>query len=105
MNDDDGPRWNRFEYDSASENFHAKYSPTEPSSLCTRLVTTVAAVSDREPHDVQPLYDAVDPDALETLVADDSCLLLVSFHLEGYRVSVHGDGEIVVDLSESSDGA
>ncbi|WP_435347328.1 HalOD1 output domain-containing protein [Haloarchaeobius sp. HRN-SO-5] len=102
MGDDDVPQ-NRFEYDAVRETFHAEYADAEPTSLCNQLVSTIAAVSDREPDDVQSLYDSVDPQALETLVRGESHLQFVSFHLCGYPVSVYGDGEIVVDVSDAPD--
>lgn len=69
--------------------------PTLPTSL-----RVVEAVADREGEDPielsEPLYEVVDPDALDRLVqgADDE--LTLSFGYYGYRITVHGDGEIVV---------
>ena len=48
-----------------------------------------------------PLYDSIDPDALEKLVSGterrgDGAELNVSFTYLGYRVTVTGDGEVSV---------
>ncbi|MFB6164739.1 MAG: HalOD1 output domain-containing protein [Haloarculaceae archaeon] len=65
------------------------------------VVRAVAAVSDRRPDALEPLYDAVDPDALDALCAstpDDTArdALTVEFRYGGYDVAVDGDGSILV---------
>jgi hypothetical protein len=42
-----------------------------------------------------PLFDYVDPDALDALVADSSSLT-VTFEVEAATVTVHGDGRVLV---------
>ena len=47
-----------------------------------------------------PLYDVVDPDALDALFRRESATMAVEFTYRGYRVSVSGDGEVAVAVSE-----
>lgn len=73
--------------------------PGEPPLL--GVVRAVAAVRGREPTALPPLYDVVDPDALDRLVggppgheADGS--VRVAFVYAGTTVSVDGTGRIQV---------
>lgn len=65
----------------------------------TAIVQTVAVAADAEPTSIEPLYESVDPDALDRLVRsyeDGSTDVVVTFPLAGHEVTVHGDGEVVV---------
>lgn len=61
-------------------------------STCTAIVEAVAAVSDRDPADLPPLYETIDPDALNTLLGPagerSDRPLAVSFAYFGYGVRV-----------------
>lgn len=77
-----------------------EYDWTETNPT-TAVAETLAAAADCDPLDLDPLYDSVDPDSLDTIVessrpAADGCGTMVSFPLETRRVTVHGDGEVVV---------
>ncbi|RDI73109.1 hypothetical protein DWB78_10895 [Halopelagius longus] len=67
----------------------------------------LTSVADREGTDVlslPPLYEAVDPDALEQLVAFGG-VAEISFTYLDYDISVDGDGDVRVrTLGDSSDG-
>jgi|GEM_PF-2708249 len=45
---------------------------------------------------VDPLFDYVDPDALDALVGRSSTAVTVTFEVEEATVTVHGDGRILV---------
>jgi len=80
---------NRAEYDWAT---------TTPS---TAVVETVAIASDREPTAIEPLYETIDPDALDALVRSNETVssrgdVNVTFEFAGLGVAVHGDGGVVV---------
>lgn len=65
------------------------------------VVETVSAAVDRDVMETEPLYESVDPDALESLVrrtgADgDGVGLSISFAYSGHQVTVHGNGDVVV---------
>lgn len=71
---------------------------TRPS---TRVVEALAEAAGVDSVDLPPLYDAVDPDALDSLFAprpDGSPRVgcRVSFRFDGYQVTVHRDGEVQV---------
>ncbi|MCW8173201.1 HalOD1 output domain-containing protein [Natrialba swarupiae] len=70
-------------------------------SLSRTIVSTVAALSGRNPAEMERLYDRIDPDGLEALFEPTNAGTnrnagTVSFRLEGYTVTVHGSGSIVV---------
>ncbi|WP_290819322.1 HalOD1 output domain-containing protein [Halovivax sp.] len=68
------------------------------ATLSLRIVEAVAEREGTDPLELtEPLYDAVDPDALDALfegLADDASL---TFAYHGYRITVDGAGEIVLD--------
>lgn len=70
------------------------------SSITTRIVSEVADREGVDPTALDtPLFDAVDPDALATLVDNGAdTLLTVSFNYAGYRVTVVADEETTVDV-------
>lgn len=81
------------------ETFETEYGEDLPPSLA--VVTSVAAVTGDEPADLPPLYDYVDPDALEALVGStgrggDPARTEVTFPFGGCTVTVRGDGTIAV---------
>jgi hypothetical protein len=68
----------------------------EPS---TAVVETVANVAGSDPRDIDILSNSINPDALDRLVRGPerhSQSVSVTFRFAGYKVVVHGDGEIVV---------
>jgi len=73
---------------------------TETETPVASVVEAVAAVTGTPPASLSPLYDAIDPDALNRLVAPGrgtpSTDSRVSFRFEGCMVTVHGDGRTVV---------
>lgn len=67
----------------------------------TRVVEALTDAMDVDPADLPPLYDVIEPDALDSLFAprvDGSPRAggRVSFWFEGYEVTVHDDGEVQV---------
>lgn len=59
----------------------------------TAVVTAVAAVEDAAPTDLPPLYESIDPQALDRLVASAAgAELRLAFEYAGYQVTVHADG-------------
>lgn len=76
---------------------HARYdwSSTSPS---TAVVETVAVARDCEPTMLDPLYEYVDPEALDTFVrsSESPADARVSFDYDGLTVTVRGSGDVVV---------
>lgn len=72
-----------------------------PSDAVVEAVATSEDVPST--HLDPPLYDAVDPDALDALFesrATDDGVVSVGFAYGGYAVTVHDRGERVVELIE-----
>jgi len=71
------------------------------------VVNTVAEAKGVDPLDLEPLYSAVDPDALNRLFrptpGTPSTTRELQFSLAGCLVVVHGDGEVVVTPPEETD--
>ncbi|WP_254535043.1 HalOD1 output domain-containing protein [Halomarina litorea] len=79
----------------------ATHDLTTPGSLSITIVETVCAVLEESPAAVEPLYDVVDPDALDSLFrpkADGTPRVegSVTFTLSDCTVTVEGTGEVVV---------
>lgn len=72
------------------------------------VVEMVAIARDRVPSALEPLYEAVDPEALDLLLRRDGdpgnvAEATVSFTYAGYDVTVGSDGELTVTPAESDD--
>ncbi|GAB3666940.1 HalOD1 output domain-containing protein [Halopiger thermotolerans] len=70
------------------------------------VVTAVADLIDADPTSISPLYDAVDPDALDSLVAharraDDAGTHELRFAYEGFDVGVRTDGRIQIEAANA----
>ncbi|WP_233265006.1 HalOD1 output domain-containing protein [Halomarina oriensis] len=59
----------------------------------TAVVDAVASAEGVPPRRLEPLYDTIDPDALDALVTDDASVD-VRFEYEWYTVRVHGEGRL-----------
>ena len=76
-----------------------------PERTATVLIDAVASLREVDQTALEPLYDTVDPEVLDSLCAgpDADCSLQISFQYEGYAVTILGDGRIrLVDTSEGS---
>lgn len=73
------------------------YGP-ESDPLSVAVPTLVAQCESVDPCELPPMYDAVDPDALDRLVSGDGSAestVEITFGYAGYTVAV-GDGELAV---------
>jgi hypothetical protein len=89
MTDPDGPNpaW-----DADRGAYVARFDATDRSPSVA-VATTVATVLDGVP---RPLFDYVDPDALDTLLVDSAASTTVTFDVDGATVTVRGDGRVFV---------
>jgi len=63
-----------------------------------RVVDAVANESDTDPTELTPLGTVIDPEALDTLVADTEPRdVSVDFEYEGYLVTVGSDQRVTVE--------
>jgi len=80
--------------DGVQTRFTADDSPSE------QIIQTVAQVKGVEPTALEPLYNVVDPDALDTLFADphvfDENPVVATFTMAECRVRIHSDGTLAV---------
>ncbi|MFC4436161.1 MULTISPECIES: HalOD1 output domain-containing protein [Natrialbaceae] len=84
-------------HDPATEASHARFD-TEYNTVVVTIVETVAAVTNREPAAMEPLFAAIDPESLTGLVASTrKTPVEVGFSYEGCRVTVSSRGTVVVE--------
>jgi hypothetical protein len=83
--------------------------PAESPSM--RVIEAVSEAIDEDPRRMDPLYESIDPDALDRLFEPvsagtrQSSTGRVTFHFEGCEVTVHADGRTVVTPPDADDGA
>lgn len=92
-------------YDPQTETLHAYHDFAGSSSVGASVLRAVACLNDKEAMDIQPLYDVVDPDALDALFAPVSEETArdhgsISFTIDGRLVTFYGSGEIVIDAAD-----
>lgn len=73
----------------------ARESDVAVEQLCERVVEAVASVTDVDALDLDPLYETIDPDALELLFVDRFAGHL-EFRYSGCLVTVDSDAGVVV---------
>jgi hypothetical protein len=85
---------------------HTTSTPT--SSLCQNVIENVAQTVDESPASLDtPLYEVIDPDALERLFnpsADRQGPGRVTFEYMGCHVTVNSTGSVDVDPNEVGSG-
>ena len=77
----------------------ATFDPDAGERASDTIVTAIATLRDEDAAALEPLYEAVDPDALNTLVeharrVEDAGTHELWFTYEGFDVGVRTDGEI-----------
>lgn len=83
--------------------YHTNWTGEE--SLATTIVRAVASVSNRETTELEPLYDTVDPEALETCVTSlcESSDCAVTFVYAGYEIRIDGDGLVTLCIANGDE--
>ncbi|MDS0476310.1 HalOD1 output domain-containing protein [Natrinema sp. 1APR25-10V2] len=67
-------------------------------SISLRVVEAIAAATGTDPHELDPLYHAVDPEALDQLFQSHSSAdVRVEFGYHGSLVEVRSDGTVAID--------
>ncbi|SIR25851.1 hypothetical protein SAMN05421858_2019 [Haladaptatus litoreus] len=78
--------------DAVISQFEGAYRPSEA------VIEAIAEVEETEPWNLQPpLYEALDPDALDSLLMGKSPPKRVVFGYLGHDVTVERDGRVVVE--------
>lgn len=74
----------------------------ESDSPSTAVIEAVAAATNHDPTDMSPLYDHIDPDALDLLMtsqaADRANAITVAFIYENVAVRIDSRGWVAVQL-------
>lgn len=92
------------EYHPETDSYRGRFD-SSAESVTTAVVSMVAKVAENDPLEMEPLYSAVDPDALNDLItsvpSDPSHPdLEVTFAFDDYDVTVHSYGVIAVQSRE-----
>ncbi|MGQ3412919.1 HalOD1 output domain-containing protein [Natrinema sp. LN54] len=67
-------------------------------SISLRIVEALADATNTDAHELEPLYNVVDPEALDRLCGPDSSGgVRVEFEYDGVLVEVGSDGTVAVD--------
>lgn len=70
------------------------------TAVSTKLVQRVAAVTDQTVTELPPLYETIDPEALDAVIdsaATDESSLEVQFTYSGCQISVSGAGAVRIE--------
>lgn len=84
--------------DDRTNTYRTSLNESGFDSVSNAVVAGLATIQDVNPSEVEPLYEAVDPDALDDLFpADpqDQASRSVTFTLDGYEVTVSAEGDLV----------
>ena len=69
------------------------FSETSPSDA---VVRAISVLTDTEPTTLEPLYETVDPEALDTLIRNGDASTELTIRYLEYRVVVRGDETVEV---------
>ncbi|NGM68362.1 hypothetical protein G6M89_04955 [Natronolimnobius sp. AArcel1] len=79
-----------------------RYDIADDQSVTEAVIDAVATATGISPIELPPLYDSVDPDALNTLFdrQREGSALEMGFFYSDYRIVVEGDGRVIVSATE-----
>ncbi|WP_458190893.1 HalOD1 output domain-containing protein [Haladaptatus sp. NG-WS-4] len=95
-------REDRVGYDPETETYYAQYDTEDVENLTTTIIRSVSAVTGDSPQEFDPLYDVIDPDALEDLFdkprrnAPNHEGVYVTFKFASCELAINWDGEIQI---------
>lgn len=79
---------------------HVHYDPASDANASELLVGAVADIDDADPLELEPLYETVDPDAIDDFVSSECHPDVgghMSFAFAGYDVRVHASGLLEIE--------
>lgn len=80
-------------YDPTTDTYVARFEMDSPSLA---VMEALAAIRHCEPTELEPLYRAIDPDALDRLVASGTDQLRIGLTVDGFDVVVTGDRRLEI---------
>lgn len=89
--------------DRRANTHYVHYDPGADATLSATLVKAVADLADRDPLDLDPLYETIDPETLNEFVGIDELPEVagtVTFDYEEFEVTVHASGLLELVPSE-----
>lgn len=87
----------RTETESDSDEAPVEYQATGDERLSEAVISAVATAEDSDPMALDPpLYDAIDPDALDALFQSPRVAGRMAFRYHGRTVTVHANRRVVV---------
>jgi len=78
-------------------------SEDDPADVPTRVLELFEEITDADAQSLPPLYGAIDPDALDSIISDrsgNSGFRRIEFEYADHLVAVYADGRIVVEASD-----
>lgn len=79
-----------------SESSHRSSTAEAPLLSSERVIEAIAEARGVDPADLEPVYNHIDLEALDALVASGNRDLSVRWRIDGAQVEVWGDGEVQV---------
>lgn len=70
--------------------------PRVRETATKQVVRTVAETTETDPLELPPLYETIDPDALDALVEDMEAGT-ISFPYVGHEITVNSDGTVTIE--------
>lgn len=90
--------------DYDSETYHTTYQPDIAGSLPWAVISLVSEAKEKEPEAMVPLYEVVDPDALDKLFRSrEARSSRVKFRYCGCEVSAVSAGEVTVSVAPDAE--
>lgn len=91
-------------FDATTDTTHITFNWDDDGSVCEVIVNSIAAVTGQRPETLEPLYETINPDALESLFRPVSPKAprntgSVTFTYERCEITVHAVGTIEIDTS------
>lgn len=90
-----------YQSDVAAGTLIYQTSLADVNSVSTAIVTAIVDQSCREPDELTPVYEYIDPDALDGLFMLDpdgtlSSVATFTFSFEGYRIDITPDRKLLI---------
>jgi len=77
-----------------------QYDPHSEQTIVSNIVETVSNLAEQEVEELPPLYDSIDPEAVERLFRQsETQQLKLIFQYCGYTIWVNATGTIAVEAS------
>lgn len=106
MTSDDTPTEHDVSTAGSDRRIRSEWDGSERPSIA--LVKAVAALTGRDPMTMPPLYESIDPDALNALVTaretEQTATVDLSFVYDGVAVRIDSDGALDVQFADANRG-